>query len=199
MRRCLLISIFLFVLAAAAVAQFGSASQSSPGVKLRGRNFSDLYASQKTLLSNYCRLDFEGARLQPAGWNRFKPFTSLRANPEFNRVVVVSRFDIETPEQPTETLYDNYKVVGFYDENEGYSVISANERVTFRMQEQNGNLVVTDVAPATPHVSPRAASEWMHLRLADPKTSELERAHLKDAVLQLNKFLPQPHAASPGM
>ena len=47
-----------------------------------------------------------------------------------------------------------------------------------------------------PHVSPRAAIAWMNLLLGDPKTTELERAHLKDAVQQLNKFLPQPHSGS---
>jgi hypothetical protein len=187
------------VLTASALGQYGSTSQ--PGVKLRGRSFTDLYAAQKGLLSNYCRLDFEGARLQTAGWNRFKPFTSLRANPEFTRVIIVTRFDIETPEQPAELLYANYQAVGFYQEEEGYTAASANDRVAFRVQEQNGELLVTEVRPETPHVSPRAAVAWMNMRLADPKINELERAHLKDAVNQLNKFLPQPHpaATTPGV
>jgi hypothetical protein len=196
MRRCLLSLFLLFILAAAAAAQFGSASQNTPGVQLHGRNFGDLYAAQKTLLSNYCRLDFEGARLQAAGWNRFKAYTSMRTNPEFSRVVVVTRFDIETPEQPTETLYASYKVVGFYDENDGYSAASANERVTFKVQEQKGALLVTEVAPGTPHVSPRGALAWMNLRLADPKITDLERAHLQDAVNQLNRLVAPPKAAT---
>lgn len=64
--------VVLLPLTAAAVAQLG-ASQSSPqlvsqvaqqgGVKLNGRSYGDLYAAQRTLLSSYCRLDFEGARL----------------------------------------------------------------------------------------------------------------------------------------
>ena len=193
MHRRLLSCFFLFLITTAALAQYGQNAQS--GVKLRGRSYADLYAGQKVLLSNYCRLDFEGARLQTNGWNRFKPFTSLRENPEFTSVIVVTRFDIDTPETPTETLYASYQAVGFYQENEGYTSASRNDRVKFRVQEQNGNLLLTEITPETPHVSPRAAIAWMNTRLADPSINELERAHLKDAVNQLNKFLPQSRPA----
>jgi hypothetical protein len=195
MRRSLLALLFCVVLTSASVAQLGSAPQS--GVKLRGHSFSELYAAQKTLLSNYCRLDFEGARLESAGWARFKPYTSLRANPEFNRVVIVTRFNIETPEQPGEELNASYQTVGFYQEGEGYTASASSDQATFRMQEQNGDLLVTEIRPESPHVSPRAAIAWITLRLSDPKTNDVERVHLKDALLQLNKFLPQPRPATP--
>jgi hypothetical protein len=198
MHRRLLSLLFVFLLTTAALAQYGSATQ--PGVKLRSRSFADLYAAQKVLLSNYCRLDFAGARLQPSGWNRFKPFTSQHANPEFTRVIIVTRFDIETPEQPAELLSTNYHMVGFYQEGEGYTASSSTDQVTFRMQEQNGNLLVTEVSSEMPHVSPHAALAWMKLRLSDPKISDLERAQLTEAVNQLNKLFPQPRppATTPG-
>jgi hypothetical protein len=194
MRRSLLPLLFLFLWTCAAVAQFGSTAQ--PSVRLRGRSFADLYAAQKVLLSNYCRLDFEGARLQSAGWSRFKPYTSLRVNPEFTSVVVVTRFDIEGQQQPSEMLYANYQAVGIYDESEGYTAAASSERVAFRIQEQGDSLLVSEISPETPHVSPRAAIAWMTLRISDPKTSELERAHLKDALEQLNKSQTQPHPAT---
>jgi hypothetical protein len=184
-----------FVLTSAALAQLGSAPQS--GVSLRGRSFSDLFAAQKVLLSNYCRLDFEGARLQAAGWDRFKRYTSLRANPEFHRIVIVTRFNIENLEQPTEELSVGYQTLGFYQEGEGYTALASNDQVTFRIQEQRGELLVTEVRPESPHVSARAAAAWMNLRLADPQTSDLERVHLRDAVEQLNKFLPPPRSTTP--
>jgi hypothetical protein len=56
---------------------------------------------------------------------------------------------------------------------------------------------VTEIRPESPHVSPRAAIAWITLRLSDPKTNDVERVHLKDALLQLNKFLPQPRPATP--
>jgi len=196
MHRRLLTLVFVFLLASAAVAQLVGAQQSTPGVRLHSMSVADLSASQKILLSNFCRLDFEGARLQAAGWNRLKPFTSLKNNPEFERVVVVVRFDVETVERPSETVRVGYKAVGYYNEIEGYTAISANDYVVFRTQEQHGDLMVTQITPSAPHVSPRAAVEWMTLRLSDPNVTEPERAHLKDAIAQLSKLVPQPRAAT---
>ena len=178
------------------MAQLVGAQQSTPGVRLHSMSVTDLSASQKILLSNFCRLDFEGARLQATGWNRLKPFTSLHSNPEFERIVVVLRFDVESVERPSETVRVNYKAVGYYSETEGYTAISANDHVTFRTQEQHGDLMVTEITPAAPHVSPRAAIDWMNLRISDSNTSEIERAHLKEAIAQLSKLVPLPRAAT---
>jgi hypothetical protein len=142
-------------------------------------------------------LDFEGARLQAGGWERFRPYTSLGANPEFTRILIVTRFDVETPEQPSEELNVHYQTVGSYQLDEGYTAGSSSEQAEFRVQEQNGVLLVTAVSPESPHVSPRAALAWMKLLLDDPKTSDFERAHLLDAVNQLNKLLA-PHPAPGG-
>jgi len=192
--RCRLISLLILLsCTAAAPAQFNPGPQ--PGVKLRGRSASDLDAAQRVLLSNYCRLDFAGTRLQPEGWVRFKPFTSMRANPEYTRVTIVSRFDVESPSQPSEYVTVNYQMLGFYQQGEGYTPALETDRIEFRVQEQNGNLLVTGVTPEIPHVSARAAIAWMNLLLGDPKTSEPERAHLKDAVLQLNELLAKMRAA----
>ena len=192
--RCRLISLLILLgCTTAALAQFNSGPQG--GVKLRGLSASDLYAGQKVLLSNYCRLDFSGARLQPEGWVRFKPYTSLRTNPEYTRIAIVSRFDMESPSQPSEYLTVNYQMLGFYQQGEGYTAALETDRVEFRVKEQNGNLLVTDMTPDTPHVSARAAIAWMNLLLGDTKTAEPERAHLKDAVLQLNALLAKMRAA----
>jgi hypothetical protein len=189
MQRRLLSFLLLFVLTAGAMAQ------DVPGMKIHSRSVSDFLAAQRILLSNFCRLDFEGARLHPAGWNRFKPFTSLRMNPDFERVVIVVRFDIESTEQPSETVRVNYKAVGSYDSNDGYTTISGNDRAIFRIQEQNNTLMVTEIAPTAPHVSPRAALEWMNMRMNDATTTDLERIHLKDAIGEVSKLVPQPHAS----
>jgi hypothetical protein len=191
MHRCLFYWLSVCLLNSVAVAQSGSNSPSA--VKLGGRSFSDLYAAQRLLLSTFCRLDFEGSRLQAGGWERFRPYTTLRANPEFTRVLIVTRFDIEAPEQPSEELNVHYQTVGSYQLDEGYSAGSSSEQAEFRVQEQNGVLLVTAVSPESPHVSARAALAWMKMQLDDPKTSDLERAHLLDAVNQLNKLLAAPH------
>ena len=74
-----------------------------------------------------------------AGWNlkarackrgdreRFRPYTSLRANPEFTRVVIVTRFEIETPVEPSEELNVDYQTVGPYQLGEGYTASTSGE------------------------------------------------------------------------
>ena len=47
-------------------------------------------------------------------------------------------------------------------------------------------------------MSLRAALAWMKRLLDDPKTSDVEREHLRDAVNQLNKLLAAPHPARAG-
>jgi hypothetical protein len=191
MRRILMLLPFLLLSSALVMAQ----SVSIPSVRLRGRSFADLQAGQKALLSNYCRLDYDGARLQENGWSRFKPYTTLRTNPEFTRLVIVTRFDIELPETPSQTIAVRYQTLGLYDEFDGYTANTNGAQVGFRVQEHSGELMVTEIDPASPHVSPRAAIAWMTGRLADPKTSELEQAHLKEALAQLNRFVqPRPPA-----
>jgi hypothetical protein len=192
MLRRLFCSLFLIFLATAAVAQLIPG-----GVPLdRSRNI-DIVTKKRVLLSNYCRLDFEGARLRPDGWSRFKPYTSMRANPDYSRVVIVTRFDVETPEEQAAALYVNYRTVGYYDELAGYTASATSERVEFQVAEHNDEVMVAEVTPEMPHVSPRAAIAWINLRLADPKTSDSERAHMKDALEQLNKLLPQVRPATP--
>lgn len=194
MRRFCLI--LLLLIAAAAQGQIGlSTPSSTPGVRLRSRNISDLGATAKVLLSNYCRLDYEGARLQPEGWARFKNYTSLRNNPEFHQVVIVSRYDVEWSAEAPYSADVAYRVTGIFDENEGYSPLPTVARVTFRTQELNGDLVVAEIKPDVPHVSAQAAVTWMKLRLQDPKLPESVRSHLKSSLDEVSKLAPQPKAA----
>jgi hypothetical protein len=193
MTRRLLCLFSLFVLTSAAVAQLGA------GVPLNTPSVIDTVTKKRILLSNYCRLDFEGARLRPDGWNRFRPYTSMPSNPDYSRIVIVTRYSVEAP-QGGALLYVSFQQVGYYDEVEGYVALPASDRVEFHVEEHRDEVLVRNVSPGMPHVSPRAAIAWMNLRMADSKTSDVERGHLKEAVNQLNKFLPQPRpaAAAPG-
>ena len=105
--------LFLFVLTSAALGAVWLLLH-NPASNCGAGALPNSYGEQRRLLSNYCRLDFEGARWNPSGWSRFKPYTSLRANPEFSRVVIVTRFDIETPEQPERRVHGNYRTMGYY-------------------------------------------------------------------------------------
>lgn len=121
----------------------------------------------------------------------------MSVNPDYRRLVIVTRYNVETKEQLAELLYVNYQDVGYYDERGGYVASATSERVEFQVEEDNNEVKVAKVSTEMPHVSPRAAIAWMNERLADPKISDLERAHLRDAVEQMNKLLPQPGERAP--
>lgn len=195
MFRRLFCLLFVFLPAMAVVGQL-------PGVPLNSRTELDVLTKERILLSNYCRMDFEGARLSPGGWDRISRYTSVSSNPDYNRLAVVSRFsvdavDSENPERGAEALYVTYRVLGYYDELGGYRAAATNEQAEFEVGERGGQVLVTGVSPGMPHVSPQAAVAWMKLRMANPKTSNDEQARLQEAVQQLTKYLPVPRTATP--
>ncbi len=181
------ILLFLLLTAAWLPAQIGLSTQSSGGVRLRNRSSAEVLGAQRILLSNFCRLDFDGARLQPDAWARVKPFTTLRPAEGWPRILIVTRWDFEVLEEARDSQIVTYKLTGVYDLAEGYSAISASEQVQFVMHEHDGNLVITAITPDAPHLSARAALAWMRQRLNDAGTSDPERAHLRDAITQIER------------
>jgi hypothetical protein len=177
--------LFLLLTAAWLPAQIGVTPQNSGGMRLRNRSSADVLGAQRILLSNFCRLDFEGARLQPDAWARIKPYTSVRPAEEWPRIIIVTRWDTEAVENASDSLTVTYKISGVYDMTAGYSAISASERVRFVIRERDDNLIITSITPDAPHLSARAALGWMRQRLADATISDSEHAHLRAAIAQL--------------
>lgn len=189
--------IFFVCLALSAFGQIGlSPHPGIPGVRLRGRNPADLAAASKSLLASYCRLDFEGARLAPEGWARFKPYTNLHSNPDFQQVLIVSRYDIVTDEDHPNTVTVNYRILGVFDRYEGYSTLNTTTVAQFRTEEKDGDLVIVGMSSPLPRVSPQAAVNWMKARAADAQTPEAERVYLQEAMKQLSRLVPQPRPAA---
>ncbi len=188
---------FLFCALLPACGQIGVSPQpGAPGVRLHGRNPADVAAAQKSLLASYCRLDFEGARLDPEGWARIKPYTSLRTNPDYQQVLIVSRYDVVPhPDQPS-TVTVNYRVLAIFDLNEGYSTLNMNSAAEFRTQEQNDELLIVGMSSPLPRVSPQAAVNWMKARLADSQLPDSERIYMENALKQLGRLVPQARPAT---
>jgi hypothetical protein len=55
------------------------------------------------------------------------------------------------------------------------------------MHEHDGDLLITSITPDAPHLSARAALNWMRQRLNDAATSDPERVHLRAAIAQLEQ------------
>src|SRR5450759_327779 len=87
-RRFVLPMIFLFAAGSVALAQFPLPL---------GRVEEDTKAEQmRELVSKYCRLDYEGARLDPETSTKFQPLVWWKTNPDYTQVDVVSRYTVET-------------------------------------------------------------------------------------------------------
>jgi len=185
MRRFALITIVLFF----GLLSVSFAQNSVPTYRLRTRSFSEIIAKQRQLVGDYCRADFEGGRLTPNGWSKMGPLTTMRTNPDFSSIVIVSRYQMDSPSRPSNDVDVSYLVIGRYENGIGLNRSSRASNVTFRVVEKDGDLVISDIGSPAPHVSLRAAVAWMKDLLAKSH-SELEKDQLRNALKTLQPPAP---------
>ena len=160
-----------FVSLAFLVAGLGSA-EAQFGVPL-DRNEPKLEsATARELVERYCRMDYAGARLNPADWPKLQPLVSWRSNPDYPLMMVTSRFDVEQEpvlEHGKYSIIVHYRLLGRYDLTEGYSSNSAStvQDVQFVVAEVNGEWRITEVEPSYPHPSRASILQWLNKKLAE--------------------------------
>ncbi len=158
---------------------------SLPLLALKIRTFDQIAVDQRRVVSAYCRLDFQGARLTPEGWERIRNLSAFRENPDFSSVFVVSRYQLIETHDPSHSLSVAYVVIGRYDDGAGYAPMPAVVRnVTFETREQSGELRIVRIDPSTPFVSSRALIDWLKAKLASQKDARA-RESLEAAIRAL--------------
>jgi len=156
------------------------------------RNFEQLTIEQRRLVSAYCRLDFQGARLSPEGWERMRNLSNFHENPDFTSIFIVSRYQLIETTVPANELEVAYVVVGRYEEGAGYMPMPASVRnVTFETRDQNGELRIVRIDPPTPFVSRKAAIDWLKSRLPGQKESR-GRAQIEASIEALEAESTSP-------
>jgi hypothetical protein len=162
-----LVSCSLFLSSAVAAAQFGMPlNHSDPKL---------VPATVRELVARYCRLEYAGARLNPADWPKLQPVVSWPSNPDYSLYMITARFDVDTDATPEHgnkyTVVVHYRLLGKFDLSEGYSVDLANhvEDVRYTVAEVNGEWRVTDAEPGYPHPSRAATMQWLNGKLAAAK------------------------------
>ena len=171
--RCALV---LVVLAALSTFAPGQATvRLSPGER------SNRNAEYRQAAANYCRFDFDGARLTPQGWVRIQPTTTWRENPEYHRVAVVSRYQIlpDTRYEHGRYIFDvQYDVSGQYDLAGGY--FSDPNRITVQVEvgDANGDERVMETSDQRPFVGRARFQQWLQARLAT-ETDPVAKATLE--------------------
>jgi hypothetical protein len=162
--------------------------------QLHLRNPEDIYAEQRRTVGSWCRQDFMGYRLSDSGWDKYRPLTSLRQNPESPAIIIVSRYQIgeHDPKSVSWDVNVTYFVIGRYDHATGYAPGAGTDDVTFRTKDVDDNVLITNLDPPSPHVSKTAALAWMKQQLAST-TSDIDKFHLANAIKALE---PSPTTQS---
>lgn len=150
-------------------------------LKIKARDISELNAEQRKLVGTWCRSDFEGARLAKDGWTKLAPLTTMRSNPDFRAVVVVSRYQMDTPEHYNTSPSVTYYVIGEYEPGIGYTPLGGTRSATFKLVDQEDHLIIRDVDPATPFVSRQAMTTWLKEQLEQAK-AEYDRQQIQKAL-----------------
>jgi len=124
-----------------------------------------IQAEQRRVVSQWCRLDFEGARLASGGFGRYADITSIKVLPDSDLFYVVSRYEITRSADEDDVLVVIYQVLGTVSRLSGFTPGRDTFRVAFRTGERDGQRMVTDVAMPVNFVSRTAAADWVRTRI----------------------------------
>jgi hypothetical protein len=120
----------------------------------------------RELVSQYCRLDYEGARLDPKSWTKFQPLVWWKTNPDFAHIDVIARYIVEATPVVTHgksTVKVQYQSLGQFEIGVGYSrQVETSKEVEYAVTAENGEWRISDAEPNFPHVSRVAMLKWLN-------------------------------------
>ena len=190
LRRCLLTLIFVAGVVSAVAAQFD--------MPLNHAQQDTRLADVRELVSKYCRLDYEGARLDGQGWSKLEPLVSWRSNPEYSEINVISRYTVDA--DPAEnhgkyTVIVHYRLLGSYNLVTGYVREAPNsvQDVSYVVGGTNGDWRILDSENSLPHPSRTAMLKWLNDKL-NAAQDEPSKMRYQQALGQLQAQPASPFA-----
>jgi hypothetical protein len=178
-RRFALSLVFLFAVGSTALAQFpvpmGRAEQDTKAEQIR------------ELVSKYCRLDYEGARMGTQGWPKVQPLVWWKTNPDYSQMNVIARYTVETAPVLTRGKYTvtvHYRLLGRFENGIGYSPepANSNEDVEYIVTAVNDEWRIDDAEPNFPHPSRAAMLKWLNDQISatqDPSAKNIYQTALQ--------------------
>src|SRR5271157_1786531 len=155
-------------------------------------------ADVRELVSKYCRLDYEGARLDGQGWSKVEPLVSWRSNPEYAEINVIARYTVD-PEPASShgkyTVTVHYRLLGSYDLGIGYERVAANsvQDVEYTVTGTNGEWRISGSDNNLPHTSRAAMLKWLNEKLSASQ-DEPAKTRYQEALRQLQAQSTSPFA-----
>jgi hypothetical protein len=147
MPRCVLLLILLL-----------ACTSSWAQIPLRGGPRRD---PSRTVVGNYCRMDYEGLRL-----------TTWKENHDWQGFTIVSQYEVlpNTDGLRSATVDVRYSVLGRFELGLGYSAEPGREEVSFFLKDVDDEWKIDQLdPPIAPHVSKARAIAWMKNALAAEK------------------------------
>lgn len=151
------------------------------------------------LVSKYCRLDYEGSLLDGQGWTKVQPLVWWKSNPEYSKIDVVARYQVDMPTasstQGRFTATVHYRLLGTYDLTNGYVTEppGSNQEVNFLVSSENTGTRIADAENTLPHPSRAAMLKWLNEKLSTVQDDAAKRRY-QDALKQLEAQSASPFA-----
>lgn len=161
LRRVLLAAVVV-TMSNAALAQFPVPTQ---------RQLEDSTPGQvHELVSKYCRLDYEGLRLDPQAWSKFQPLVWWTSAPKYTQIDVVARYMVDPQPDSRGGKYVvtvHYRLLGTYDLVNGYVTEPPGtmQDVDFLVSAENTEWRIADAENTSPHPSRAVMLKWLNQQL----------------------------------
>ena len=152
----------------------------------------------RELVSKYCRLDYDGARMGPQGWPKLQPLVWWKTNPDYTQMNVISRYTVETAPVSAHGKYTitvHYRLLGRFETGIGYSreAANSNEDVDYVVTAVNDQWRIDDAEPNFPHPSRAAMLKWLNDQISTTQDSAAKNLY-QEAVQKLQAQSASPFA-----
>lgn len=135
----------------------------------------------RALVSQYCRLDYAGARLDPQLWPKIQPVVWWKTNPDYTHIDVISHYTVENEPELANGKYTvtvHYQLLGRFEPGIGYLRAEArsNQDVDYTVTAVNDEWRIDDANPNFPHPSRAAMLKWLNDKIStaqDPSSKNL--------------------------
>lgn len=161
------------------------------GYKLKTRTVAELSAEQRQVVGRWCRLDYDGLRLSRGAWEKFAPLTTMKSNPEFRGIQIVSRYQVLPSDRPSVEASVAYVLIGHFELGPGFTRESGTATINYRLTDRDGQLLIADMAPSRPHVSRQAALAWLKQQ-REAVSNDADRMQIDAAIQALSELGQAP-------
>ncbi len=136
-------------------------------------------AQVRELVSKYCRLDYEGARLDPGSWSKFQPLVWWTSAPEVAKINVIARYSVDPEPIENHGKYSvtvHYRLLGTFDPALGYvrEPEGSNQDVYYGVTQENTEWRIADSDNNLPHPSRGAMIKWLTQQIAAAKDEAMK-------------------------